>query len=130
MGMTTRNENKVVNGEFQKRKCRLCAMGNQQVRGSRFDARDRYAPVLKPADFRLLMTIAASSGTGAFKYDTSQAFLYCDVEQDLYSHAPDWWPEHIPEGYCLNFEAQEDYLRDEAGSSRMARQALDMDGGA
>ena len=40
MGMTTRNEYKVVNGEFQKRKCRLCAMGNQQVEGSQFDARD------------------------------------------------------------------------------------------
>ena len=99
MGMTTRNEYKVVNGEFQKRKCRLCAMGNQQVEGSQFDARDLYAPVLKPAEFRLIMAIAASAGAEVFKYDTSQAFLYGDVEQELYSRAPDWWPEPIPEGY-------------------------------
>jgi hypothetical protein len=104
MGMTTRNEYKVVNGEFQKRKCRLCAMGNQQVEGSQFDARDLYAPVLKPAEFRLIMAIAASAGAEVFKYDTSQAFLYGDVEQELYSRAPDWWPEPIPEGYCLKLK--------------------------
>ncbi len=33
MGMTTRNEYKVVNGEFSKRKSRLCSMGNQQLEG-------------------------------------------------------------------------------------------------
>jgi hypothetical protein len=33
MGMTTRNEYKVVNSEFSKRKSRLCAMGNQQLEG-------------------------------------------------------------------------------------------------
>ncbi len=40
----------------------------------------------------------------AFKYDTSQAFLYGDVEQDLYSRAPDWSPEHITEVYCLKLK--------------------------
>ena len=31
MGMTTRWEYKVTNGTFEKRKVRLCAMGNQQI---------------------------------------------------------------------------------------------------
>jgi hypothetical protein len=47
MGMTTRNEYKVVNGEFCKRKSRLCAVGNQQLEGLQYNARDLYAPVLK-----------------------------------------------------------------------------------
>ena len=35
-----------------------------------------------------------------YKTDTTQAFLYGDVEEDLYLRAPDWWPELIPEGHC------------------------------
>jgi hypothetical protein len=58
MGMTTRNEYKVVNGEFSKRKSRLCSMGNQQLEGLQYNARDLYA--LKPAEWRLLAAIAAA----------------------------------------------------------------------
>jgi hypothetical protein len=50
MGMTARNEYKVVNGEFSKRKSRLCAMENQQLDGLQYNARGLYAPVLnKPS---------------------------------------------------------------------------------
>ncbi len=49
MGVTTRNEYKVVNSEFSKRKSRLCAVGNQQLEGLQYNTRDLYAPVLKPA---------------------------------------------------------------------------------
>jgi hypothetical protein len=49
MGMTTRNEYKVVNSKFSKRKSRLCAMGNQQLEGLQYNVQDLYAPVLKPA---------------------------------------------------------------------------------
>ena len=38
MGMTTRNNYKVVNGEFSKQKSRLCAMGNQQLEGVKYNA--------------------------------------------------------------------------------------------
>ncbi len=38
MSMTTRNEYKVVNGEFSKRKSRLCCMGNQQLEGLQYNA--------------------------------------------------------------------------------------------
>ena len=34
-------------------------------------------------------------------YDTSQAFLYGDVDEELYARAPDRWPELGPEGHCL-----------------------------
>ncbi len=89
MGMTTRNEYKVVNGEFSKRKSRLCPMGNLQLKGLQYNARDLYAPVLKPAEWKLLAAIAAVNKTYMVKYDTTQAFLYGDVVEDLYTRAQD-----------------------------------------
>jgi hypothetical protein len=47
MGMTTRFDYKITNGEFEKYKTRLCAMGNQQIAGVHFNESDLYAPVLK-----------------------------------------------------------------------------------
>ncbi len=69
-----------------------------------YNAWDLYAPVLKPAEWRLLAAIAAANKTYMFKYDTTQAFLYGDVVEDLYTRAPDRWPELIPEGHCLKLK--------------------------
>ncbi len=91
MSMTTHIEYNVVNGDFLKRKSRLCAMGNQQLEGLQYNAQDLYAPVLKPAEWRLLAAIAAANKTCMIKYDTTQAFLYWDVVEDLSTRAPDWW---------------------------------------
>ena len=104
MGMTTRFDYKITNGEFEKYKTRLCAMGNQQIAGVHFNESDLYAPVLKAHEVRLLTAIAAQYDAPIYKYDTSQAFLYGDVDQDLYARAPDWWPELVPEGYCLQLK--------------------------
>jgi hypothetical protein len=106
MGTTTRNEYKVVNGEFSKHKSRLCAMENQQLQGLQYNARDLHAPVLTPAEWRLLALIAAANKTCMIKYDrdTTQAFLYGDVVEDMYTRAPDWWHAHIQEGHCLKLK--------------------------
>ena len=47
MGTTTRMDYRVTNSVFEKRKVRLCAMGDQLKAGIHFDERDLYAPVLK-----------------------------------------------------------------------------------
>ncbi len=48
------------------------------------------------------MAIAAANGHKIYKTDTKQAFLYCDMEEDIvYLHPPDWWLEPIPEGHVL-----------------------------
>ncbi len=70
--------------------------------GERFVATDLYAPVLKAHESRLLPAIAAAEGCSIYKTDTSQPFLYGSMENDVeYIRAPDWWPEPIPEGHCL-----------------------------
>ena len=90
-----------MNGVFDKYKTRLCAMGNQHIAGIHFNESDLYVPVLKAHEVRLLVAIAAERGAKIYKNDTSQAFLYGDVDQDLYARGPERWPELMSEGYCL-----------------------------
>ena len=69
--------------------------GDQQVEGENFTASDLYAPVLKSQKARseawLILAIAAAEGCSVYKTDTSQAFLYCSMGDDVvYIKAPDW----------------------------------------
>ena len=78
------------------------ARGDQQFNGVNFKETDLYASTLKAAEGRLLMAIAAANGHNIYKTDTKQAFLYCDMGDDVaYLRPPDWWPEQIPEGHVL-----------------------------
>jgi hypothetical protein len=98
----TRWEYKEENGKLVKYKVRMTIRGDQQVAGESFVATDLYAPVLKAHESRLLLAIAAAEGASVYKTDTSHAFLYGSMENDVvYIRAPDWWPEPIPEGHCL-----------------------------
>ena len=72
MGMTTRTEIKVTNGVFSKRKVRLCARGDQQIEGLKFNQRDIYSPVLKSAEVRLMVAIAAQYKAKMYKTDSTQ----------------------------------------------------------
>ena len=102
LGSTTRTEYKVVNGELKKYKVRLCVMGNQQKEGVHYKLGELYAPVMKAAEVRLFMAIAAQNGLEVFKSDTKQAFLNGEKgEEKIYICAPDWWPEPVPEGQAL-----------------------------
>ena len=102
LGSTTRTEYKVVNGEMKKYKVRLCVMGNQQKEGVHYKLGELYAPVMKAAEVRLFMAIAAQNGLEVFKSDTKQAFLNGEKgEEKIYICAPDWWPEPVPEGQAL-----------------------------
>jgi hypothetical protein len=78
-------------------------MGNQQIAGIHFNESEFYDPVLKAHKLRLLLAIALQQGAKMYKYDTSQALFYRDVDHDLFACASalDWWPELVPEGYCL-----------------------------
>ena len=86
----TRLEYKEDNGEFLKNKVRLCARGDQQIPGVSFQESDLYAPVLKAAEARLLLALAAANGAKV-KTDTKQAYLYGDMGDDVvYIRPPDW----------------------------------------
>ncbi len=78
------------------------ARGDQQEEVLQFSQRDIYPPVLKSAEVRLMVAIAAQHEAEMYKTDTTQAFLSGDVEEDLCLRAPDWWPELVPEGHCVS----------------------------
>jgi hypothetical protein len=54
-------------------------MGNQQKEGAHYQLRELYAPVIKAAEVRLFMAIAAKHGLTGFKSDTKQAFLNGEI---------------------------------------------------
>jgi hypothetical protein len=72
------------------------------VAGESYQETDLYAPVLIATEARLLLAIAAEHGCKMMTTDTQQAFLYGDMGDDVvYTWPPDWWPEPLPERYCL-----------------------------
>ena len=62
---------------------RFCARGDQQESGVSFQESDLYAPVLKAAEARLLLALAAAEGAKVVKTDTKQAYLYGDMGMKL-----------------------------------------------
>ncbi len=70
-------------GELFKNKVRLCTRGDQQSPRVSFQESDLYAPVLKAAEARLLLAFAAVNGAKVVKTDTKQAYLYCDMGDDM-----------------------------------------------
>jgi hypothetical protein len=79
-------------------------MGNQQKEGVHYQLGELYAPraVMKAAEVRLFMAIAAKHGITVFKSDTKQAFLNGEIgDEKIYIRAPDLWPERVPEGHAL-----------------------------
>ena len=69
---------------------RLCAREDQQLREVSFKESDLYAPVLKAAEARLLLALAAAEGAKVIKTDTTQAYLYGDMGDDIvYIRPPD-----------------------------------------
>ena len=98
----THNEYKMKDGELVKRKTRWCVRGDQQD----YDVQDRYAPVLKATEVRLLVAIGAQHGAEIYSTDTKQAFLYGDMtdDEDVYIQPPDWWFDPIPEGHVFRLK--------------------------
>jgi hypothetical protein len=83
----------------------LCAISIlQEFISTRVIFMAAYAPVLKANTVRLLVAMAATHGAHMYRYDTYRAFLNGDVEENLFTRAPDWWPELVPEVYCLQLK--------------------------
>jgi hypothetical protein len=80
----------------------MCVRGDQQIAGVSLKETDLYAPVLKAAEARLLLALAAANGYRVLKSNTKQAYLYGDMGDDVACiRPPVWWPEPIPEGHVL-----------------------------
>jgi hypothetical protein len=75
-----------MNGNVEKHKARLVAHGYRQVLGVDYD--NTYAPVAGATSIRMLLAIAAAENLLVHQMDIKTAFLYADLDEDIYLNAP------------------------------------------
>jgi len=86
-------------GEIVKYKARLVAKGFAQSYG--IDYKYTFAPTVKMSAVRLLLTIAAVKDLDIRHLDVKTAYLYGDLEEDIYMEFPPWYEEVNPGGEYL-----------------------------
>jgi hypothetical protein len=69
-------------------KCRLVYRGDLQVEGLNYDASELYAPVMDKSSFRMLLAIGAAHHAHMHTLDINLAFLYGEMEDELYMSPP------------------------------------------
>jgi hypothetical protein len=73
-------------GRIKKRKSRLVIQGFRQEEGR--DYNETFAPVAKANTFRFMMALAQVLKLDVHQLDVDSAFLYADVEEDIYMSPP------------------------------------------
>ena len=74
------------NGHRERLKARLVAMGNTQKEG--LDYSETFAPVLHANSFRTLLAIATELNLNTNHMDVESAFLYGDLNEEIYMKQP------------------------------------------
>ena len=75
------------NNNISRFKARLVAKGFQQEEG--IDFTETFAPVVKLQSLRLLLALGLNENLLAFHLDISTAFLYGEIEEDIYINVPE-----------------------------------------
>lgn len=78
---------KDTNGEIVKYKARIVAKGYVQNQGRDFD--ENFAPVARLETVRILLALAAKNGREVYHLDVKSAFLYGDIQEEVYVTQPE-----------------------------------------
>jgi hypothetical protein len=84
------------NGLIQKYKARWVVRGFEQEQGS--DYTDTFASVVKPMSYKAIFAIAAARDYAIHQMDVKTAFLYSDVQEEIYVEQPTGYEESSAEG--------------------------------
>ena len=84
-------------GKVVKRKSRLVVQGFSQREGIDYD--ETFAPVAKVTTFRLMLALAKVLELEIHQLDVDSAFLYADLDEDVYVKPPPGMD--VKQGYCL-----------------------------
>jgi len=76
-----------ADGGIERYKCRLVAKGYQQKEG--VDYKEVFAPVVKATTLRILLAAAANKGWLVEQTDVKTAFLYGEVEEEIFMEQPE-----------------------------------------
>ena len=77
----------LTNGEVDKFKARLTVKGFMQVPG--LDYQETYSPVVNIVSLRCLFSIAAAQNLELYHVDVTSAFLYGELDEEIYIRFPD-----------------------------------------
>lgn len=81
-----------ADGSIDRYKARLVAKGFSQQPGTDYD--DTYAPVARYDSLRLLLALAAHKGWTPRQLDVKSAFLYGNLNHEIYMEIPDGFKQH------------------------------------
>ena len=80
-----------ANRDIARYKARLIAKGYTQVKGTDYD--ETYTPVASYDSLRFLLAIAAHYGWIPLQFDVKSAFLYGDLNENIYMTLPSGYRE-------------------------------------
>ena len=91
----------LADGTLDKYKARICVNGRRQQAGRDYDPGELFAPVAKFTSLRTLVALAAANGWELRQFDVSTAFLYADLDEDIYVRPPKGFEEYDEHGEAL-----------------------------
>ena len=77
---------------------RICVNGNLQRAGEDYDPGELFAPVARFTSLRVLVSLAAANGWKLRQFDIETAFLYADLDEEVYVRPPRRFEEHDEDG--------------------------------
>lgn len=78
---------RMPNGDIERFKARLVVRGFSQIYG--IDYQETFSPVVKFASIRLILAVAAAESLCLRQFDIKTAFLYGDLDEEIYMKQPD-----------------------------------------
>ena len=113
-------------GRIVRYKARLVAKGFSQVEGQ--DYTDTFAPVMQSTTLRSLLSLAASENYELHQIDVKTAFLYGDLDEDIYIKLPDGTIRKLQKAmYGLKQASRQFYKRFNASLTKFGLTRCDTD---